>query len=53
MDYKLVLVEHIHEWEEKGWELVSQKVHLSIGGWASAWMKRRPYGEKRRRKEQT
>ena len=39
-EYHLVLVEKIHEWEEKGWKLVNNRVHVAIGGWASVYMVR-------------
>jgi len=36
--YKLVLVCDIHNWEDKGWHLVNNKVHCMLGGLASVWM---------------
>lgn len=44
-DYRLVLVERIHEYEEEGWRLVSGRVHRALGGWPSVYMKREGDGD--------
>ena len=38
--YQLVLVEQIHEYENKGWVLLNDRVHKGIGGWASVYMRK-------------
>lgn len=35
---KLVLVEHIADYEADGWTRKDNKVHVWLGGWSSVWM---------------
>ena len=38
--YHLVLIEHIPEWEVKGWTVNGDRIHVNIGGWASVYMEK-------------
>ena len=38
--FRLVLVEEIHIYEEKGWRRKDDKIHVKVGGWPSVWMRK-------------
>ena len=40
MEYQLVLVDKIHEFEAKGWRLATGRIACQLGGWHSVYMVR-------------